>query len=99
MIFIILGAGLILRLVSLNQSLWLDEATTALASKMSLANLFTKFFPGDFHPPLYYLIMKFWTSIFGYSEISLRFPSIVLVWVWFILLFLSGKNFSVKIPD
>jgi hypothetical protein len=69
--------GLILRLISLNQSLWLDEATTALVAKMSLHDIFSKFLPGDFHPPLYYLIMKYWTVIFGYSEISLRVPSII----------------------
>lgn len=77
MIWIILLAGLALRLISLNQSLWLDEATTAMVSKMPLAEIFTKFLPGDFHPPLYYLLMKGWVSTFGSSEIVLRMPSII----------------------
>ncbi len=77
MIYLILGTSLILRLISLNQSLWLDEATTALVAKMSLSNIFTKFLPGDFHPPLYYLVIKYWTILFGNSEISLRIPSIL----------------------
>lgn len=77
MIYLIILAGLILRLISINQSLWLDEATTALVAKMSLGDIFTRFLPGDFHPPLYYLAIKYWTALFGYSEISLRIPSVI----------------------
>ncbi len=77
MIYLILVFGLILRLISLNQSLWLDEATSALVAQMSTADIFTKFLPGDFHPPLYYLILKAWGSVFGYSEIALRMPSVL----------------------
>src|SRR3990167_2729194 len=61
----------------MNESLWLDEATTALVSKMSFVEIFTKFLPNDFHPPFYYLFMKYWVNIFGYSEISLRLPSVI----------------------
>lgn len=61
----------------MNESLWLDEATTALVAKMSLGDIFTKFLPGDFHPPFYYLFMKYWVSIFGNSEVSLRIPSLI----------------------
>ncbi|HKB88279.1 MAG TPA: glycosyltransferase family 39 protein [Patescibacteria group bacterium] len=77
MIYLILLAGFVLRLISINQSLWLDEATTALVARMSVHDIFTKFLPGDFHPPLYYLILKFWASTFGFSEITLRVPSII----------------------
>jgi uncharacterized membrane protein len=76
-LILILIGGLLIRLVSLNQSLWLDEGTTALVSRMSLEDIFTKFLPGDFHPPLYYLLLKCWTLVFGSSEISLRIPSII----------------------
>lgn len=78
MIFLIILAGLILRLINLNQSLWLDEAITALAVKNnSFTELITKFSPGDFHPPFYYLLLKFWTMFFGYSEVALRLPSVI----------------------
>lgn len=77
MIYFILFLGLILRLVSLNQSLWLDEATTALASQMLIPDFFTKFMSADFHPPLYYLVIHYWTLLFGTSEIVLRFPSVI----------------------
>jgi len=92
MIIITLAISLILRLISFNQSLWLDEATTALVSKMSLSDIFTKFLPGDFHPPLYYLIMKGWTSLFGYSEISLRIPSVIFALATIYFTYLIGKK-------
>ena len=98
MIYLILLFGFVVRLISLNQSLWLDEATTALVAKMSLGDLFTKFLPGDFHPPLYYLILNFWTKIFGYSEISLRMPSVIFgVGTVYLAFLISKKLFSEKV--
>lgn len=76
LVLIIFFASLV-RLISLNQSLWLDEATTAQVVKhFNFVEIINKFSPRDFHPPLYYLFMKSWTNIFGYSEIALRMPSI-----------------------
>lgn len=92
MIYLILFFGLILRLISLNQSLWLDEATSAIAAKMSLTDLFTKFLPGDFHPPLYYLTLKYWTGVFGYSEVALRVPSIIFGIATIYFVYLIGKK-------
>ncbi|PJA55943.1 hypothetical protein CO165_00980, partial [Candidatus Roizmanbacteria bacterium CG_4_9_14_3_um_filter_33_18] len=43
----------------------------------NLTQIISKFSPTDFHPPLYYLFMKLWTNLFGYSEIALRMPSIL----------------------
>lgn len=93
MIYIIVVVGLILRLISLNQSLWLDEATTAMVSKMSLTDIFTKFLPNDFHPPFYYLLMKYWVIVFGSSEISLRIPSIVFGLATIYVVYKISKNY------
>lgn len=76
-IFLILISGFVLRLVNLNQSLWLDEATTTLVSKMPVKEILNSFLVNDFHPPLYYLFMRGWGLVFGSSEIALRFPSIL----------------------
>jgi 4-amino-4-deoxy-L-arabinose transferase-like glycosyltransferase len=91
-------AAFLVRLIGITQSLWLDEATTANVVKhLDYFDIVAKFSPTDFHPPLYYLFMHFWTSIFGYSEIALRMPSILfsLIAGWFvyrIALKLSNKT-------
>lgn len=78
MIWIILVLGLVLRLLSISQSFWLDEATSAtVARDFSFRELITKFSPNDFHPPLYYLVLKAWTILFGVSEVSTRLLSIL----------------------
>lgn len=98
MIYFILFLSLILRLTSLNQSLWLDEATTALVSKMPIADFFTKFMPADFHPPLYYLAIHYWTVLFGTSEISLRIPSVMFGVGTVYIVYLIAKDLKYKYP-
>ncbi len=74
LIFIIAFA---IRLIALNQSLWLDEATTAkVVRAFDYTGIVRYFSPYDFHPPLYYLFMKLWTSLAGHTEIALRLPSV-----------------------
>lgn len=77
-LFFIFLLSFLLRLIALNQSLWLDEAITArVVKEYEWTQIVSEFSPNDFHPPLYYLFMKIWSNVFGYSEISLRFPSII----------------------
>ncbi|MFZ5366154.1 MAG: glycosyltransferase family 39 protein [Patescibacteria group bacterium] len=76
MIILILILGLVLRLVKLNQSLWLDEAVQAITSQGSFNDIFSEL-TGDFHPPLYHLLMWTWVHLFGSSEIILRLPSVI----------------------
>ena len=92
-VYLILALGLALRLISLNQSLWLDEAILANAvSQFSLPDLITKFMPTDFNPPLFYLLEWFWGRLFGFSEIALRLPSVIFGLVTVYLVYrLGGK--------
>ena len=77
-ILLIFLFAFLIRLIALNQSLWLDEAITASVVKNFIFfQIISKFSPTDFHPPLYYLFMKLWTNLFGYSEIALRMPSVI----------------------
>lgn len=71
-------AAALARFVTITQSLWLDEATTVnVARNMSAQQIITQFSPNDFHPPLYYLVMDMWVSLFGSSEIAVRIPSVL----------------------
>lgn len=93
MIWLILAVGLILRLVSLDQSLWLDEAINVLAAKSnSFWQILTEYPKFDFHPPGYFLILWGWIRIFGYSEVAVRMPSVIfgVATVW--IVFLIGKK-------
>src|SRR5579884_1198622 len=93
MIFLILLVSLILRLITLNQSLWLDESINVLAGKSLGFWQFVSAYPtGDFHPPLYFGILWIWERLFGYSEIAVRFPSVFLGVASIYLTFLLGKE-------
>ena len=78
MIFVILILALAIRIVNLDQSFWLDEATSIIAARdYSVNEILTKFSPGDFHPPLYYLLLKMWMGFLGSSEIAARSLSVL----------------------
>ncbi|OGM18333.1 hypothetical protein A2686_03195 [Candidatus Woesebacteria bacterium RIFCSPHIGHO2_01_FULL_38_10] len=95
LIFLILATTL--RLVSINQSLWLDEAIGAIEVRdNSYTHLFFEFSKFDNHPPLYYLVLKFWSGLFGYSEASLRFPSILFGVGTILLTYLIAKKIGKK---
>ncbi|MDO8619127.1 MAG: glycosyltransferase family 39 protein [Candidatus Daviesbacteria bacterium] len=93
MIYLILLLGLTLRLINLNQSLWLDEAITVQAIfNNNLIDLITKFSLADFHPPLHYILLWFWGRIFGFSEISLRTPSVIFGVLTILFVYLLAKE-------
>ena len=69
MIYIILIFALGLRLISLNQSFWLDETIQAYWSKQDLSKLPIL---SDFHPPVFYYLTHFYQLIGINSEWFLR---------------------------
>lgn len=86
-----------IRLIGLSQSLWLDEATTArVVEQYGFIEIITRFSPQDFHPPLYYLLMKVWTSVFSFSEIALRMPSLLFSLLTGWVIYLIGKKINDK---
>ncbi len=77
-LFLILFLAFVLRLISIDQSFWLDEATSGLTVRnLSFSQIIENFSPGDFHPPLYYLVLKVWSIFWGSSEIALRSLSVI----------------------
>lgn len=78
MIYLILIFGTFLRFISLDQSLWLDEAIVVkLVDSPSLFEVITNRAWYDMHPPGYHIVLWGWTQLMGYSEIILRLPSVV----------------------
>lgn len=58
-----------------DQCLWFDEIYSAHAASMPLTEMFPFIARDLVHPPLFYLFLNAWTSIFGDSATSLRaFP-------------------------
>lgn len=93
MIWAILIIGFLLRLLNLNQSLWLDEAINVIAVKShSLYGMITQYAVADFHPPGWFIILWIWGKIFGYSEISVRLPSVLFGVLTILVMYLIGKK-------
>lgn len=66
-----LGVFLLSLHIGLNQSVWFDEGYSITIAKRPISELL-RLTAVDAHPPFYYLILKGWASIFGYSEVALR---------------------------
>ncbi len=97
MIWGILGIGLLLRLISLNQSLWLDEGINIMAAKsFSLWGILTQYAVADFHPPGWFAVLWVFGKVFGYSEIALRMPSVLFGVITIYLVYLIGKRLVSK---
>lgn len=96
LLYLFISAGIV-RCFQLSQSLWLDEATTAnVVKNLDAAGIINTFAPHDFHPPLYYLFLDVWTQVFGYSEFSLRLPSVLFSLLAGWLVYLTAKKISNK---
>jgi len=74
---LVILVGFFLRLYRLGApSLWFDELSTAGRIDYPLIQVIKNLFVSSF-PPLYYILMHLWVNIFGVSEITLRFPSLI----------------------
>lgn len=91
-LFFILILGLILRLINLNQSFWLDEAISALAARdFSYTGIAFDFLRIDNHPFLFYMLLKFWGETFGYFDWVLRTLSVALGVLLIVVSYLLGR--------
>ncbi len=86
MIWIILAVTIILRLIGINQSMWLDEAISANVAKLPINQIVSQFSVEDFHPPVYYWFLDFWVKIFGSNVVTMRLSSVLfsVVAVWLV---------------
>ena len=75
------GIGIILATLSLGNmtrwSIWFDEAFSAYLIRFNYVDI-AHYTGLDVHPPLYYWVLKMWTTPWGVTELSVR--SLSLVW-------------------
>lgn len=97
LLILVLLTSLIVRLISLNQSLWLDEAINVVYAKSNDFIWFiTKYPIGDFHPAGWFTILWIWGNLFGWSEIIVRMPSVIFGVLTTLFTYLIGKEFFSK---
>lgn len=88
-IFLIIFLGLLLRLINLNQSFWLDEAAQVIESLRPFREQFN--LAVDFHPPLFHLMLHFWLKL-GIGEVVVRMLPVSLGIGSIFLLYKIGQN-------
>ncbi len=74
---------------------WFDEAFTGILMRVPL-NEFLSILKIDTNPPVYYLLLKLWTLIFGTGEIPIRMFSVVAGVLTVYIAYLIGKKFFHK---
>lgn len=92
--------GIFLRIYGLGiQSFWFDElCTIAFISYKSIQATLAYILLLDVHPPIYLLLMKVISKIFGISEISMRLPSAIAgIMSIFFMYFMTRKIFNKSI--
>jgi uncharacterized membrane protein len=82
----VLAVAALLRFAMLgHNSIWFDEAYVVRVALSPWQAIPAMLRTAEFHPPLYYLLMKAWIGTAGLREAALRFPSacfgILTVWL------------------
>jgi len=95
-IIFVLILALGLRLIGINQSLWLDEAISANIAKLPIGEIVKNFSVGDFHPPLFYWFLDLWTKIGGSNVVWLRLSSVLFSLATIYFVYLIGKKIKNK---
>lgn len=75
----------------LNQSLWRDEAFSALLSEKNPLQIITLTMR-DVSPPLYYILLHYWMLIFGNNEVTLRTFSFLFHILGVVVIYLIAKK-------
>jgi len=72
-LLLILLVGFFLRFYNLGtENIWYDEGVSIYVAKKGVTEIALR---PENNPPLYYLVLHWWVSLFGDSEFSVRFPS------------------------
>jgi mannosyltransferase len=93
LLLVVIGAAL--RFYGLGDSaLWLDEAFTLNFSQASFWGIWENILAGVFNPPLFYWMEHIVISVFGTSEIALRFLPALFGTITIPVFYLIGKEFK-----
>jgi mannosyltransferase len=91
---IILVVGVWLRWADIgSESLWTDELYSMHWAQKSLGQILANA-SADVHPPTYYLLLHFWTQLFGASEAALRSLSALLGVLALPLMYALGRSIA-----
>ena len=94
---ILLILGLILRLLDINKtSFWYDEAFTGDVIKLSWKEMFSVIAADKVHPPLFYVLIRCWSLLFGVTQFSLRGFSVFFGLGSIAMAYLVGKDLFSK---
>lgn len=92
-LLLLLGISLVVRVWRLDQkNLWLDEAWSWNQTTKPVWDLIVSV-AGNIHPPLYYVLLKGWTWIFGDSPAGLRSLSVLASLLALLLAFRLGSGY------
>ena len=95
--FLVLQAALFFIIGIAKESLWNDEGQTlAIAFSKGFSGALFNPFSMTNQPPLYYILLHLWGSIFGLSNTALRLPSALFMIACIPLLFHIGKKLNGK---
>ena len=62
-------------MLNLRGSVWFDESYSAYLARGDFGQIW-HMTSLDVHPPFYYFLLKIWSVIFGYTDVSMRFMSV-----------------------
>lgn len=92
----VLATYFITMLLSIGQSIWFDESYSIMLARRPVGEL-VGLAAVDVHPPLYYLKLKAWGEIFGWSEFSLRSLSAIFAALTVgVVFFIVKKLFTIR---
>jgi mannosyltransferase len=88
-----IGVGALgLRLFDLGaESIWIDEWSSVVLARSDLTHILRDR-SQSVNPPLYFLLLHFWTQLFGDSELAIRMPSVVCGTIAVVLGFAVGRD-------
>ena len=82
----------VLSILNLTSSIWFDEAYSAYLVRGDFGQIW-EMTSVDVHPPLFYFALKMWSSVFGTTDIAMRFMSIFFGLIAIVFIFHLLKRF------